>query len=226
MADEAVTSKVAAALNAFRKKVPQPAAYPVTLIDNVAADLRRNGVTGSPIAIFGAAVQGMDSSWTALKVARSLALGGRVILVGVSSADAAIRAASADPSASGLADLAAGAASFRDIITKDRQTDLHLISSGRTPTDRGAILASSGIATSFQALSRSYEYVVVAAGTIVGHELEVIGTIAPHAIMVAGTMTSAGIAAARERLLGAGFEDVTVVVEAAATDAGPTAVAA
>ncbi len=226
VADKAVTSKVAAALNAFRKKAPQPAAYPVTVIDNVAGDLRRNGVAGSPIAIFGAAAQGMDSSWTALKIARSLALGGRVILVGVGSADAAIRAASADPSAGGLADLATGAASFRDIITKDRQTDLHLISSGRTPTDRGAILAAPGIATSFQALSQSYEFVIVAAGSIVGHELEVIGTIAPDAIIVAGTMTSAGITTARERLLDAGFQDVTVVVEAAAADAGPTAVAA
>ena len=213
VADKAVTSKVAAALNAFRKKAPQPAAYPVTVIDNVAGDLRRNGVAGSPIAIFGAAAQGMDSSWTALKIARSLALGGRVILVGVGSADAAIRAASADPSAGGLADLATGAASFRDIITKDRQTDLHLISSGRTPTDRGAILAAPGIATSFQALSQSYEFVIVAAGSIVGHELEVIGTIAPDAIIVAGTMTSAGITTARERLLDAGFQDVTVVVE-------------
>ena len=39
-------------------------------------------------------------------------------------------------------------------------------------------------------------------------------------------MTSAGTTAARERLLGAGFEDVTVVVEGVAADAGPTAAAA
>ena len=226
VADEAVTSKVAAALSAFRKKAPKPAAYPVTGIDDVAGDLRRTGEAGQPVAIFGAAGQGIDSSWTALKIARSLALDGRVILVGIGSVDSAIRAASADPSASGLADLATGAASFRDIITKDRQTNLHLISSGHTPTDRGAILAAPGIATSFQALSRSYDYVVVAAGAIVGHELEVIGSIAAHAILVAGTMTDADIVAARERLLGAGFQDVTVVVEGAAADAGPTAVAA
>ena len=158
--DEAVTSKVAAALNAFRKKLPQQQTYPVTMIDDVAGELRSNDADGRPIAIFGAG-QGMDASWTALKVARMLALSNRVVLLGLSSADAAIRAASADLSASGLADLASGAASFRDIITKDRQTNLHLISSGRTPTDRGAILAARGIATSFQALSRSYDYVVM-----------------------------------------------------------------
>jgi hypothetical protein len=39
-------------------------------------------------------------------------------------------------------------------------------------------------------------------------------------------MTDADIVAARERLLGAGFQDVTVVVEGATADAGPTAVAA
>jgi tyrosine-protein kinase Etk/Wzc len=222
--DEAVTSKVAAALNAFRKKPPQQETYPVTMIDDVAGELR-NVAAGRPIAIFGAG-QGMDASWTALKIARMLSLNSRVVLLGLSSADAAIRAASADLSASGLADLASGAASFRDIITKDRQTNLHLISSGRTPTDRSAILAARGIATSFQALSRSYDYVVIAAGTIVGPELEVIGTIAPHAVLVAGTLTSTGTTAARERLLGAGFEDVTVVVESVATEAGPAAVAA
>jgi len=223
--DEAVSSKVAAALNAFRKKLPQQQTYPVTMIDDVAGELRSNDADGRPIAILGAG-QGMDASWTALKIARMLALSNRVVLLGLSSADAAIRAASADLSASGLADLASGAASFRDIITKDRQTNLHLISSGRTPTDRGAILAARGIATSFQALSRSYDFVVIAAGTMVGPELEVIGTIAPHAVLVAGTMTSAGTTAARERLLGAGFEDVTVVVESVAADAGPTAAAA
>jgi polysaccharide biosynthesis transport protein len=223
--DEAVTSKVAAALNAFRKKLPQQETYPVTMIDNVAGELRNNGAAGRPIAIFGAG-QGMDASWTALKIARMLALSNRVVLLGLSSADAAIRAASADLSASGLADLVTGTASFRDIITKDRQTNLHLISSGRTPTDRGVILAARGIATSFQALSQSYDYVVIAAGTIVGPELEVIGTIAPHAVLVAGTLTSAGTTAGRERLLGAGFQDVTVVVEGVAADAGPTAVAA
>jgi hypothetical protein len=45
--------------------------------------------------------------------------------------------------------------------------------------------------------------------------------------LVAGTLTNAGTAAARERLLGAGFQDVTVVVErSAAAEPGMTAAAA
>ena len=84
----------------------------------------------------------MDSSWTALKLARALAVNARVVLVGLGSADSAIRAMSHEPSASGLAELAARTASFRDIITKDRLSSLHLISSGQLPTDRGEILAA------------------------------------------------------------------------------------
>jgi succinoglycan biosynthesis transport protein ExoP len=223
---EAPLSRVAAAMSVLRKKagLPEPA-YPVSAIDDVAEDLRLNGSAGQPVAIFGSP-QGLDASWTALKFARLLAESGRTILVGIGSADAAIRAASSDPDAAGLADLASGEASFRDIITKDRKTSVHLISSGRTPTGRGEILDEPVVAPSFEALSRSYDFVIVAAGAIVGPELEAIAAIAPHAVLAAGTLTNAGTAAARERLLSAGFEDVTVVVERKAAEFEPTAAAA
>jgi uncharacterized protein involved in exopolysaccharide biosynthesis len=224
--EEAPLSRVAAAMSVLRKKagLPEPA-YPVSVIDDVAEHLRLNGSAGRPVAIFGSA-QGLDASWTALKFARLLAESGRAILVGIGSADAAIRAASFDPDAAGLADLASGEASFRDIITKDRKTSVHLISSGRTPTGRVEILDEPVVAPSFDALSRSYDFVIVAAGAIVGPELEAIAAIAPHAVLAAGTLTNAGTAAARERLLGAGFEDVTVVVERKAAEFEPTAAAA
>jgi hypothetical protein len=79
---------------------------------------------------------------------------------------------------------------------------------------------------SFDALARSYDHVVVAAGAIVGPELDAIGAIAPHAVLVAGTLTNAGTASARERLLAAGFHDVTVVIGTSASDSGETAAAA
>ncbi len=224
--EEATPSRVAAALGVLRKKTrPSEPTYPVSAIDDVAEDLRLNGSAGRPVAIFGSA-QGLDASWTALKFARLLATSGSAILVGIGSADAAIRAASFDPDAAGLADLASGEASFRDIITKDRKTSVHLISSGRTPTGRGEILDAPVVAPSFEALSRSYDFVIVAAGAIVGPELEAIAAIAPHAVLAAGMLTNAGTAAARERLLSAGFEDVTVVVERKAAEFEPTAAAA
>ncbi len=225
--EEIAPSRMASALNVLRKK-PRPSSepvYPVSAIGDVADDLRHNGSAGGPVAIFGSA-QGLDASWTALKFARMLAESDRTILVGIGSADAAIRAASFDAHAAGLADLASGEASFRDIITKDRKTSVHLISSGRAPADRGEILAEPVVEPSFEALSRSYDFVVVAAGEIVGPDLEAIAAIAPQAVLVAGTLTSAGIAQARERLLDAGFEDVTVVAEGKAAGFEPTAAAA
>jgi Mrp family chromosome partitioning ATPase len=175
--------------------------------------------------VFGAA-QGTDASWTALKFARALAQDSRVVLAGFGPADVAIRATSSDPSASGLAELANGIASFRDIITKDKQSSLHLISSGHSPTDRSEILSSLNIATSFAALARSYDHVVIAAGAIVGPELEGIAAIAPNAVLIAGTLTNAGMTAARERLFGAGFEDVMLVASATASAPQATAAAA
>ncbi len=71
------------------------------------------------------------------------------------------------------------------------------------------------MATSFEALARSYDHVVVDAGAVAGPELEAIGEIAPHAILLAETLSDGAHASAREQLLAAGFEDVTVLVGAA-----------
>jgi uncharacterized protein involved in exopolysaccharide biosynthesis len=232
-ANEAMSSRVAAALSAMRNRAappplapaPQQAAFPIGAIDEVARNLQHDGSAGRCIAVFGTA-PGLDISWMALKFARALAEKARVVLVGIGPADAAIRTTSNDSSASGLAELANGTASFGDIITKDRQSGLHLIVSGRTAADRGEILSSPGMATSFDALARAYDHVVIAAGPIVGPELEALGAIASHAVLVASTLTNVGTASARERLLDAGFDDVTVLFGTTGNDAGETAAAA
>jgi Mrp family chromosome partitioning ATPase len=222
-----VASRVTAALNAIRHKTApqQSAPVPVSSLDDVTDTLRHDGGADRCVAVFGAA-QGMDSSWTALKIARALAANARVVLVGLGSADSAIRATSNEPSASGLAELAAKTASFRDIITKDRQSGLHLISSGQLPTARGEILMAPNMAASFDALVRGYDRIIVAAGAIFGPDLEAISAIAPHAIVVAGSLTEAGTASARQRLLDAGFADVTVLGGSFADNAAETAAAA
>jgi polysaccharide biosynthesis transport protein len=213
-ASEAMTSRVGAVLNAPR---PQ-STYQVSSPDDILANLASDGGINRRIAVFGAA-PGMDTSWTALKFARALAVESRVILVGLGSADAAIRATSNDPSASGLAELAAKTASFRDVITKDKQSSLHLIASGQMPTDRSEVLVAPSMATNFDALARGYDRVIIAAGATTGPELETIAAVAPYAILATGTLTDAGIAAARERLLNAGFAEVTVLGSAAAETA-------
>jgi hypothetical protein len=82
------------------------------------------------------------------------------------------------------------------------------------------------MATNFDALARGYDRVVIAAGAIFGPDLEAIAAIAPHAVVVAGNLTDAGMASARQRLLDAGFADVTVLGGSFADGAAETAAAA
>jgi uncharacterized protein involved in exopolysaccharide biosynthesis len=213
-ASEAITSRVGAVLNALRRKAPPQPNYQVWSLDDILSNLASDGGANRRFAVFGAA-PGMDTSWTALKFARALAMESRVILVGLGLTDGAIRATSNDASASGLAELAARTASFRDVITKDKQSSLHLISSGQMPTDRSEVLVAPSMATNFDALARGYDRVVIAAGATTGPELEAIAAVAPYAILATGTLTDAGTAAARERLLNAGFAEVAVFGAAA-----------
>ncbi len=209
-ASDGLTPRMAAIVNEPRGSEPRPApAIPIDAAAAVAHNLRAG--TGSPrIAVLGAA-PGMNTTQSAIKLARALAEEFRVVLIGLASGDTALRAISSEPGASGLADLAAGTASFRDIITKDRLSPLHLITSGHAVSDRLALLSGPDMATNFDALARSYDYVVIDAGESAGPAIECICEIAPHAVLVAESPASVATAAVRERLLAAGFNDVIVL---------------
>jgi uncharacterized protein involved in exopolysaccharide biosynthesis len=180
-------------------------------IAGIASALRDGGAAGTQLAVFGA-VPGMNTSQSAIKLARALADDSRVVLVGLASGDTAIRGISNEPSADGLAELARGTASFGDVITKDRLSPLHLISAGRAPLDRVDVLATPGMVTKFHALAQSYDHVVVDAGEAGGAEIERIAEVAPAAVLV--TDAAANAIAARERLMACGFSEVRVLVNA------------
>jgi len=205
---------------------PQAAAagLPVSAVEDIAESLRHGAGGASRIAVL-AASHGVDTGPVAVKLARSLALEARVVLVGLGAADAAIKAISTDPAAPGLDELAGGTASFGDIITKDKVSELHLIASGRAATDRIAILSAPGMAVSFEALARSYDHVVISAGAAWGPEMEALGELAPQAILLTETV-NAVTESARERLLFAGFDDVVILVGARSAAAGSRAAAA
>jgi polysaccharide biosynthesis transport protein len=221
MTDEAVPAARLNAAAGGRASVPRNLAeIPIGEVGEAAYDLHRMGVRR--IAVF-AADPGMNVSQTAIKLARAMAEESRVILVGLASGATAIRAISNEPSADGLAELAHGLASFRDIITKDRLSPLHLIAPGHASTDRLQILSGRSVITGFDALAHSYDHVVVDAGAAAGSGLDRVAEIAPHAVLIAETAASA--AAARERLLNAGLVDVTEFT-GTATGATETAAAA
>ena len=206
---DGLAPRVAAFVNEPRRRSEPPAASGSSLA-NVAYNLRRAGSAGDRLAVFGA-VHGINTSQTAIKLARALAEDSRVVLIGLASGDTAIRGTSSEPSANGLAELARGAATLGSVITKDRLSPLHLISAGRAPIGWVDVIAAPGMVTNFNALARSYDHVVVDAGEAAG-EIERIAEIAPHAVLVTDTLANAATAAARERLLASGFGDVRILV--------------
>ena len=193
-------------------------------IVSVADSLRHAGAAGERLAVFGA-VPGINTSQTAIKLARLLADDSRVVLVGLASGDTAIRGISNEPSAPGLAELACGAATFGSIITKDKFSPLHLIAAGQGLVDRVGVLAAPGVVTSFNALARAYDHVVVDAGEAAGAEIERISEIAPNAVLITDMLSSASTTSARDRLLASGFGDVRTLVGGYGTP-GETAAAA
>jgi succinoglycan biosynthesis transport protein ExoP len=207
--DEPVpAARLNAVIGARHAEPPRRAAeIPISAVADAAYDLNRLGVRR--LAVFGAA-PGMNISQAAVKLARALAEESRVILVGLTSGETAIRAISNEPSADGLAELAHGMASFRDIITKDRLSPLHLIAPGHASTDRLQILSARGIVTAFDALAHSYDHVVIDAGPVSGPGIDRIAEVAPHAVLVAETAAAASTA--REELLASGIVDVTTLV--------------
>jgi polysaccharide biosynthesis transport protein len=182
-------------------------------VAEVARDLR-HAATGR-IAVFGSS-PGIRTAEASIKLARSLAKDGRVILVGIDPEDSAIGAISNDPAAAGMAELAAGTASFRDVIDKDRLSGVHVITPGRSPRERVALLSSPRLAPNFDALARSYDYLLVDAGAAEGVDLEAIAEIAPQAVLLADSPPSAAAELARERLFAADFDDVIVLADARA----------
>lgn len=208
MPDEAVPAErlsaaMAGGASASRERSEE---VPADRVVDTAYDLHRLGVRR--IAVF-AAEQGTNVSQAAIKLARAMAEDSRVILIGLASGDSAIRAISNEPSAEGLGELAHGLASFRDIITKDRLSPLHLIAPGHASTDRVQILGSHNVTTGLDALAYSYDHVIIDAGLAAGSGLDRIAEVAPHAVLVADSAAAAS--AARERLVDAGLVDITAL---------------
>jgi len=219
-------SRAAARADAFAVEAPLVPTIPVNAMEDVILGLQRSGEVAGRIAVI-AAAPGLDTGAAALKLARALAeKDARVVLVGLGGDDEKIRTISNDPKANGLFELIAGRASFRDIITRDRLSGVNLIVSGRAAADRLVLLASPGLAGIFAALARSYDHVVVDAGLLGGAEMAAIGDIAPQAMLLTANPTDGTAAAARDRLLGAGFDDVTVLTAARSGASAFRAVAA
>ena len=189
---------------------PQTAAR--ASIADIANGLRRAGDAGRRITVVGMG-RNIGTTSTAVALARALTEGGRVVLVDLALSAPNVAAISSDPGAPGLADLIRGTASFRHIITRDRHSRVHLVGAGRAPVDADAILTSDRLAIAVDALARTYDHVVIDAGSLPHVAVERFVRLAPHAVLVATDMPSDAAQATRQRLMAAGFADVAVFVD-------------
>jgi MinD-like ATPase involved in chromosome partitioning or flagellar assembly len=135
----------------------------------------------------------------------------RVVLVDLALAAPNIDVFSNDTGAPGIADLVRGAASFGDIITRDKSSRLQLVAAGNVGDDAEAMIGSHMLLSAVDALGQSYDYLVVDAGALSGATIGPIAQITARAVLVGGDAPEASLDEMREQLLSAGFAEVAVL---------------
>jgi polysaccharide biosynthesis transport protein len=179
-----------------------------------ARDIAASPESGRRVVVVGAQ-RHIGTTVTALALARELSRHARVVLVDLAFAHPNLAAVAVDLDAPGIADLVRGGASFGAIITRDRDSRVHLVPAGRGGPDSAAILASERIGVTLDALSRTYDHVVVDAGAASDPLPEPLLRGAPRAVLVVSGVPHEAALAARDRLHLAGFGEVAMVGAAA-----------
>jgi MinD-like ATPase involved in chromosome partitioning or flagellar assembly len=162
------------------------------------------------VAVIGI-VRNVGTTYAAITLARALAQNANVVLVDLAFSAPNLSVVSTDPSAPGIAELTRGKASFGDIITRDQYSRVHLVAAGEVGNDVVALSSSPMLATVIEALGRSYEYVVIDAGSAGDVSPDRLAPLATRAMLVAADPSSSVTKAVRERLLRAGFREVAVI---------------
>jgi Mrp family chromosome partitioning ATPase len=187
-----------------------PAATAGATVDDVAAALQQAGEGGRRVAVIGSA-RNVGTTLTAIALARALARNSRVVLVDLALGSPNIDVISDDPSAPGIAELVRGAASFGDIITRDRVSRAHLVGAGQVGNDASGLLSSQMLWAAIGALAQSYDHLVIDAGAQSDTALEPIAATAPYAVLVGGDVAANALGALAGQMQSVGFAEVTVL---------------
>ena len=110
----------------------------------------------------------------------------------------------------GIADLVRGTASFGQIITRDRISRAQVVPAGRVGTDAAMIFMSERLNIAMDALSRSYDHVVIDAGAAPYVPADRIARLASCGVLVAGNVAAEAANTMRDHLAHAGFSDIAL----------------
>ncbi len=197
---------------------PPVAGVALETIEALGREIGAAGEASRRITVVGTA-RNVGTTVTAITLARSLARNGRVVLVDLALANPDVSVIAADPSAPGIAELIRGAASYGDIITRDRDSRVHVVMAGCALDGADAVIASQRLAITLEALARSYDHLVIDAGALPDIDAERFAQFAPRAVLIAGALDDLGTIEARERMLRAGFAEVSVLASGPAEPA-------
>jgi Mrp family chromosome partitioning ATPase len=186
---------------------------PLATIEGLVRELGSAGESARRITVVGA-MRNVGTTMTAITLARGLVRRGRVVLIDLAVGAPNLSVIATDPAVPGISELVRGTASFGQIITCDRYSNVHLIMTGRVEGDVHAIMASRRLSITLEALARSYDHVVIDAGAVADASLDRFANLAPRAVLVASEPDSPATNSAREHLIEAGFSNVTVLLGA------------
>ena len=178
-------------------------------VEQLAEKLLAAGVAARKVTILGTA-SSESITQTALTIARLLARKARVIVVDLTAASPTISAVSVDPNAPGLAEMMQGEASFTQVITRDRLSRTHLVSSGRVGSDR-TLLQSPRIGLAIDALLKVYDHVLLDAGSASDLPAELLTSQARAVVVPDASMAADARKLMCDQLKAVGFSDVTML---------------
>jgi uncharacterized protein involved in exopolysaccharide biosynthesis len=193
-----------------RAHVPPMAA---SSIEQIAGWLRQSGEAGRRVAVTGSG-RNVGTTYAAISLARALAAQGSVVLVDLAFNAPNLAVISTEPQAPGIAELLRGQVSFGDVITRDQYSTLNLIATGNVAGDAMGLAAAPMLPSAIDALSQSYDFVVIDAGAVPEIAAERLPPLAARGVLVASDAASPAARSARERLLAAGFPDVSLTLGA------------
>jgi succinoglycan biosynthesis transport protein ExoP len=187
-----------------------PASMTLNTVEQIARSLRQAGDAGRRVTVTGA-TRNAGATYAAISLARALAKDANVVLVDLAFGAPNVSIISSDPKAPGVAELVRGTASFGDVITRDQYSPAHLVATGHVGSNGSVLAASPMLATMVEALMRSYDYVVIDVGSTADIEVERFAPLGARAVLVTADPVNPATRAARERLMMAGFADVTLM---------------